>query len=167
MLKLSTSSSAASRISSFLHTAHGTNFPISDQGRLGHTNNKEYLRWMEEAALAHSDSLGWTMGRYLKIGKVFVASTHKIEYLRPTFEGDELTMLTWVETMDGSKSRRCFYLKRDNKVCMQGWTEWTFVDLQTGRAANISGEVKNDFPLVPADDPELKASGVRRSPSQS
>ncbi|KAA4690226.1 acyl-CoA thioesterase, partial [Bacteroides intestinalis] len=30
-----------------------------------------------------------------------------------------------------------------------------------------SGEVKNDFPLVPADDPELKASGVRRSPSQS
>lgn len=53
---------------------------------LGHTNNKEYLRWMEEAALAHSDSLGWTMGRYLKIGKVFVASTHKIEYLRPTFE---------------------------------------------------------------------------------
>ena len=95
---------------------------------LGHTNNKEYLRWMEEAAL---------------------------------------TMLTWVETMDGSKSRRCFYLKRDNKVCMQGWTEWTFVDLQTGRAANISGEVKNDFPLVPADDPELKASGVRRSPSQS
>ena len=76
---------------------------------LGHTNNKEYLRWMEEAALAHSDSLGWTMDRYLGIGKVFVASTHKIEYLRPTFEGDELTMLTWVETMDGAKSRRCFY----------------------------------------------------------
>lgn len=100
--------------------------------------------------------------------KSLLPSTHKIEYLPgPTFEGDELTMLTWVETMDGSKSRRCFYLKRDNKVCMQGWTEWTFVDLQTGRAANISGEVKNDFPLVPADDPELKASGVRRSPSQS
>lgn len=134
---------------------------------LGHTNNKEYLRWMEEAALAHSDSLGWTMDRYLGIGKVFVASTHKIEYLRPTFEGDELTMLTWVETMDGAKSRRCFYLKRDNEVCMQGWTEWTFVDLQTGRAADISAEVKKNFPLVPPDDPDLKASGVRRSPSQA
>ena len=104
---------------------------------LGHTNNKEYLRWMEEAALAHSDSLGWTMDRYL------------------------------VETMDGAKSRRCFYLKRDNKVCMQGWTEWTFVDLQTGRAADISAEVKKNFPLVPPDDPDLKASGVRRSPSQA
>ena len=78
---------------------------------------------------------------------MFVASTHKIEYLRPTFEGDELTMLTWVETMDGAKSRRCFYLKRDNKVCMQGWTEWTFVDLQTGRAADISAEVKKIFRL--------------------
>lgn len=89
------------------------------------------------------------------------------EYLRPTFEGDELTMLTWVETMDGAKSRRCFYLKRDNKVCMQGWTEWTFVDLQTGRAADISAEVKKNFPLVPPDDPDLKASGVRRSPSQA
>ena len=72
---------------------------------LGHTNNKEYLRWMEEAALAHSDSLGWT--------------------------------------------------------------EWTFVDLQTGRAADISAEVKKNFPLVPPDDPDLKASGVRRSPSQA
>ena len=50
---------------------------------------------------------------------------------------------------------------------MQGWTEWTFVDLQTGRAADISAEVKKNFPLVPPDDPDLKASGVRRSPSQA
>ena len=31
-----------------------------------HTNNKEYLRWMEEAATAHSSLLGWNTERYFK-----------------------------------------------------------------------------------------------------
>lgn len=130
---------------------------------LGHTNNKEYLRWMEEAALAHSDHLGWTMSRYFELGQAFVASIHKIEYLRPTHEGDELIMYTWVESMEKTKSRRCFYLKRGPKVCMKGWTEWTFVDLKTGRSAEIPEIVSKDFPIVTKEDPELRKNGIRWS----
>lgn len=127
---------------------------------LGHTNNKEYLRWMEEAALAHSDSLGWTMPRYFELGAVFVAARHTIEYLRPTFEGDQLKMFTWVETMEFSRSRRAFCLKRDRKVCMRGWTDWAFVDLKTGRSREIPPVVSESFPLVEQEDPELKALGL-------
>ncbi|MFN7778573.1 MAG: acyl-CoA thioesterase [Betaproteobacteria bacterium] len=32
---------------------------------LGHANNREYLRWMEEAAIAHSTARGWPMERYV------------------------------------------------------------------------------------------------------
>ena len=31
---------------------------------LNHVNNREYLRWMEEAAIAHATSLGWTTEKY-------------------------------------------------------------------------------------------------------
>ena len=128
---------------------------------LGHTNNKEYLRWMEEAAISHSDALGWNMERYLKLGAAFAATVHKIHYLRPTHVGDELIMNTWVETLEKTISRRAFYLTRGGKVCMNGTTEWTFINLKTGRAEEIPPEVAEAFPIVPKGDPLLRENGIR------
>lgn len=127
---------------------------------LGHANNKEYLRWMEEAALAHSGTLGWSMKRYFELGAVFVAKRHMIEYLRPTFNGDQLTMFTWVETMGDSVSRRSFCLKREKKICMRGSTEWAFVSLGSGRSQKIPEEVSASFPIVLPGDPELQELGL-------
>lgn len=121
-----------------------------------HTNNKVYLQWMEEAALEHSAYLGWTMERYFEVGGAFIARAHWIEYLRPTFEGDKLTMYTWVENLHGRTSLRRFVLARANKVCMRGATEWAFIDMKTGRAVPIFEEIAKDFPIVPLDDPELE-----------
>lgn len=128
---------------------------------LGHTNNKEYLRWMEQAALAHSDSLGWPMRRYLAAGFVFVASRHVIEYLRPTFKGDELVLYTWVETMEGARSRRIFCLKKGTKTCMQAMTEWTLVDMREARSKAIPADLAKDFPIVTPEDAVLKELGLR------
>ena len=35
---------------------------------LGHVNNREYLRWMEEVAIEHSAALGWPQERYMAAG---------------------------------------------------------------------------------------------------
>ena len=115
---------------------------------------------MEEAAVAHSERLGWPMQRYFESGAVFVAKRHVIEYLRPTFKGDQLTMFTWVETMDNSLSRRYFCLKREKKICMRGITEWAFVSLDTGRIQKIPEEVSKAFPIVLPDDSELLELGL-------
>ena len=50
---------------------------------LGHVNNREYLRWMEEVAIEHSAALGWPQERYMAEQHVWVAREHWIEYLRP------------------------------------------------------------------------------------
>lgn len=126
-----------------------------------HTNNKEYLRWMEEAATAHSSALGWNTERYFEIGQAFVAKAHWIEYLRPTYLGDRLTMYTWVENMMGKTSLRRFYLMRDRKVCMLGATQWAFIDIETGRGREIPEEVFSSFPLVSSSDQELKELGIK------
>lgn len=126
-----------------------------------HTNNKEYLRWMEDAATAHSAALGWTTERYFEIGQAFVAKAHWIEYLRPTYLGEQLTMYTWVDNMEDKTSLRRFYLMRDKKVCMLGATQWAFIDISSGRGVPIPEEVSSSFAVVPSSDEELKALGIK------
>ena len=65
---------------------------------VGHVNNREYLRWMEEIAVEHSAAHGWPMERYFAGGNAWVAATHFLEYLRPAFAGDALDVYTWIAT---------------------------------------------------------------------
>lgn len=127
---------------------------------LHHTNNKEYLRWMEEAATAHSDALSWSTERYLEEGAGFVAAAHHIQYLRQTLLGDELVMYTWVATMEGKRSVRCYQLMRDKKVCMRGMTEWAFVDFRTIRSIPIPEKVLSSFTIIGTNAEELRKADV-------
>ncbi len=63
---------------------------------VGHVNNREYLRWMEDIAVEHSAAQGWPMERYFEGGNAWVAATHFLEYLRPAFAGDTLDVYTWI-----------------------------------------------------------------------
>lgn len=129
---------------------------------LGHVNNREYLRWMEEAALEHTAAQGWPTERYLQLGCAWVAAEHRIQYLRPVFEGELLTLHTWVETMDGASSLRRYALMRGGKLVARGETRWAFVDLSRGRAIDVPQEVAEAFTLVAEGDPELQARAVPR-----
>ena len=55
----------------------------------GHVNNLEYLRWMQDAAILHSDSQGCTKVTKAA-GATWVVRMHRIEYLRPAFAGCNL-----------------------------------------------------------------------------
>lgn len=131
---------------------------------MGHVNNKEYLKWMEEAALEHSTELGWPTERYLRSGGAFVARAHWIEYLRPTFLGETLVMHTWVENMRGKTSLRRFYLTRNSKICMRGATQWAFIQIASGRAIEVFPEVASSFPVIELDNPILQSLGFRVGP---
>ena len=50
----------------------------------GHVNNLEYLRWMQDAAILHSDSQGGTKVT-TEAGATWVVLTHRVEYLRSAF----------------------------------------------------------------------------------
>ena len=129
---------------------------------LNHVNNREYLRWMEEAAIAHATSLGWTTDKYFKRREVWVVREHWIEYLRPTFLGDQLTMYTWVQNVVGSRSLRRYALVKEGRVVCCGATEWAFIDMMTGRAKDVPVDVAETFTMVAADDERLQALGIDR-----
>src|SRR5688572_30149926 len=72
----------------------------------GHVNNVEFVRWMQEAAVAHADSAGCTAATKAA-GATWVVRSHQVEYLRPAGSGERVRVITWVANV-----RRAFSLRR-------------------------------------------------------
>lgn len=122
----------------------------------GHVNNVEYLRWMQEAAQLHADHLGCTRTT-MAAGGTWVIRSHRIEYLRPAFAGEHISVLTWVSNVRRVQSLRKYKIIRneDHAVLAEAETDWIFTDAQTGRLRSIPKEVSALFELVPEDkEPE-------------
>jgi acyl-CoA thioester hydrolase len=83
-----------------------------------------------------------------------VVHSHKIEYLKPAFAGEEIMAYTWVVNFRRVRSLRrySFVRGKDNFLLAKGETEWVFVDAENGRPRMIPDEVVHLFPLVADDD---------------
>jgi len=134
----------------------------------GHVNNQEYVRWMQDIAMAHSDQQGWTTDRYVATKTTWVIRSHFIEYIRPAFDGDEILALTWVAGIETQSSRRKtrFVRARDGKTVVEAETAWVYCDATNGRPTDITSEVREAFPVV-TDEAEIKAEieGIREAMS--
>ena len=121
---------------------------------VGHVNNLEYLRWMQDAAIAHSTAQGWPSKAYHQLGQGWVVRSHFIEYLVPAFFGDEIVVRTWVADMKRVSSMRRYELLRitDGKQLAVASTNWAFVRFATLQPCRVPAEVLNAFELVPDAD---------------
>ena len=125
----------------------------TDIDNLGHASNLVYLRWIQDAALAHSAALGFSERGYLARGQVWVVRKHGIEYLRPTVAGDRLRVETRVATMKLANSVRRTEIFRQGELVCRAATDWVYVDLSRGRPVRIPEEMRAAFPLEP--DPKV------------
>ena len=129
---------------------------------LRHVNNREDLRWMEMAAMKHASLLGCGAKECLQQGEVWVAREHWIEYLRPCYEGDELTIYSWVETMDGPRSLRRYAIKRGARLVCVGATEWVYIDYKGGKVKDVPADVASSFTIIGSDAERLIDLGLAR-----
>ena len=109
----------------------------------GHVSNVRYLEWFMDSAVEHSDFLGVGVEALQKNNRTWVAKEHHISYKQSAFEGDELVMKTWVDSVKITQSIRkyeLYNLKTDKIVC-EGWTNWVFVEMQTYRPCKIPNEL--------------------------
>lgn len=108
----------------------------ADTDDFEHTNNVCYLRWLERCAWAHTCALGLDMDAYRRIGAGCVARRHELDYIAPSFAGDELAVATWIEENDGRVTMwRGYRIIRigDGRTVMNARTQWACVDMATGR----------------------------------
>ena len=142
----------------------------ADVDELGHVNNAVFVRWMQEAAVAHSSAQGWTIERYRAINAVWIAKSHTIEYMRPAFEGQTLVVRTWVSGFRKVMSWRRYRfllaepsnpsssearslsgslpLDAEESRIAEAETKWAFVDMTKLRPLRVPTEMRDAFEIV-------------------
>jgi YbgC/YbaW family acyl-CoA thioester hydrolase len=133
---------------------------------LGHVNNAAYLNYLEQAAIDHASFLGLDLQRLQELGGVFVARRHEIVFLRPTFAGDLLRVVTWLGEPRGARVDRQYLVFRElekitdvpvggrqltrldapaaDGLVAKATTEWVFANDQ-GRPRRVPSEVASLF----------------------
>jgi acyl-CoA thioester hydrolase len=112
----------------------------------GHVNNVAYVQWMQDIAVDHYASIGGIEAQGPEC--TWVVREHRVEYLLPAFEGEEIEVRTWVENLRRVRSLRKyeFVRKSDDRLLVRGETDWVFVDVKTGAPRAIPAEVSSIFP---------------------
>ncbi|MCA9074470.1 MAG: acyl-CoA thioesterase [Planctomycetaceae bacterium] len=126
---------------------HNVTVAPEDIDGQGHVNNVVYVRWIQDAGVAHSSANGWTPARYQQAGIGWVARSHHIDYLKPAFEGEEIVIRTWVSEFKRVSSIRRYRILRasDETELAVAETNWAFVNLETRAPARIPPEVRECF----------------------
>jgi acyl-CoA thioester hydrolase len=112
-----------------------------DIDELGHANNVVWVRWVNEAALAHAESVGWGPGPCVEARLAWVVRRHDIEYLLPALAGEELEVFTWAETLKGVSSLRRTLFRRAGQVLARAETTWVLIDLAQGKPRRVPPEM--------------------------
>ena len=105
---------------------------------------------MQEIAIQHSEAEGWPVERYLRSGAVWVVRSHFITYIRPAFEGETITLQTWVAEIKQRSCLRKYLALRvlDQSILAEAETNWVYIDQRTGRPLRIPEELRAAFDLL-------------------
>ena len=117
----------------------------TDIDDLGHVSNLVYLRWVLEAATAHSIARGWGPAEYRALGSVWVVRRHELDYLAQVTVGQSLVAETWVDSWKGASCVRKTEIIRDGVVVTRAATTWAFMSMSSGKPVRIAEQVLAAF----------------------
>lgn len=114
---------------------------------LGHVNNAVYQHYLEQAAIEHSEFLGFGPKRYEELGGVFVMRRIEIEYLRPAVAGDTLEVTTWLQQVRGPRAIRRYEIRQqgEEQLLVTAEALWVWVDTKIMRARAIPQLILDAF----------------------
>jgi acyl-CoA thioester hydrolase len=110
----------------------------------GHVNNVVYVRWVQDAAVAHWRVLA-TQEQQANV--TWVVVRHEIDYKRPARPEDSIIATTWVGTATNATFERFTEILRlkDRKVLAAARTLWCPIDAKTGMPARVGQDIRNRF----------------------
>lgn len=132
------------------HPPHGRRFehPVAvaaaDIDANRHANNIAYLRWVQDAAVAH-----WlaAVEGDVAASMLWVVVRHEIDYKKPAYLGDALVVRTWVDAMTAATTERFCEIMRpaDGLLLAKARTVWCSIDPATARPKRIDSRVRSAF----------------------
>lgn len=123
---------------------HAFKVSPGDIDQLGHVNNVVYLRYAQDAAVAHWRA---AVSREQRENLVWVVRRHEIDYLRPALEHDELIARTWVGEASGATMDRFIEIRRrrDGETITSVRSVWVALDARTLRPRRVTAELRGCF----------------------
>lgn len=113
---------------------------------LGHVNNAVYVRWVQDAAVAHWLAVApeAVTGRF-----IWVCGRHEIDYRDQVFEGDEVEIRTWLGAVRGAQFARHTDIRRkgSQRPAAEAVTSWVLLDRSSGRPRRVDQEMLDLFGL--------------------
>jgi acyl-CoA thioester hydrolase len=121
-----------------------------DIDELNHVNNVVYLRWVQDAAVAHWHAVAPPEA---KAELFWVVVRHEIDYRRPALLGDGIIARTWVGQATGRDFERHTEILRagDRALLARARTLWCPMAYRTGRPAAVAAGVRAAFSAGAAD----------------
>ena len=112
-----------------------------DIDELDHVNNVVYLRWAQDAAIAHWDAVA---AQDLRKRVHWVVTKHEIEYRQPARFGDTVLVATWIGAIRRTFCERFTETRRqsDGKVLAKTRSWWCLIDSAAGSPITISDELE-------------------------
>lgn len=115
----------------------------TDIDTLGHVNNTVYLRWVQEVAIAHWQTIA-TPEQQTEM--VWMVVRHEIDYKSAARLNDDIILKTWIGTAEGLRfDRHTEILTVERKPLAIAKTVWYPVDPVTQRPKKVSAEVRRMF----------------------
>jgi acyl-CoA thioester hydrolase len=78
---------------------------------------------------------------------VWVVRRHEVDYLRPSFENDELVARTWVGEANGATFERFIEIRRpsDDRIVASVRSVWAALDAKTLRPRRVTEQIRSYF----------------------
>ena len=107
-----------------------------------HINNVAYVRWIQDAAVAHWFSIAddETRERF-----TWIVVRHEIDYKKQAFENESVTIETWVGEPTLVSWERFTEITRAEDLLVKARSVWCLIDRETMKPARISNELKKLF----------------------
>lgn len=120
----------------------------ADIDGLEHTNNAVYVKWCEQVAWAHSESLGLDLACYQQLDRAMVITRSEFDYLRASRLGDNIAVSTWITDCDRRLTmERCFQVVRlgDGVTLLRARMEFACVELSSGKPRRLPTEFLDGY----------------------
>ncbi len=124
-----------------------------DVDTYGHVNNAVYLRWLDQAAWAHSTELGVDEAACVALRRGMVVWRSQLNYVAAAYAGDALEVGTWLVRADGRlRVDRRFQVRRqgDGRTLLRGLIHYVCMDLDSGRPRRMPAQFARSY--RPLDD---------------
>jgi acyl-CoA thioester hydrolase len=118
----------------------------ADIDELGHVNNVTYVRWVQDAAVAH-----WTAAAPAaeRARLLWIVLRHEIDYRQAAHLGDAIVARTWVGAATRLRFERHTEILRAHDGCLlaRARTLWCPIDAATRKPTPVSAEVRSRFSI--------------------